>query len=107
MIIALAKFCNCCIKVHIAHSEPLVYQPLTSVVPDCSVNIAFYELGHYRSVLPIDNACNDGDKQLDNINTFIDDEDKQCHHLRDLTSRETLYPRQPRAKIKKLETATF
>ena len=71
MIIALAKFSKCCIKVHIAHSEPLIYQPLTSIVSDCSVNIVFYESGHYRAVLPIDNACNDGDMQLDNINTFI------------------------------------
>ena len=71
MIIALAKFFKCCIKVHIAHSEPLIYQPLTSIVSDCSVNIAFYEPGHYRAVLPIDNACNDSDMQLDNINTFI------------------------------------
>ena len=71
MIIVLAKFSKCYIKVHIAHSEPLVYQPLTSIVSDCSVNIAFYEPGHYRAVLPIDNSCNDGDMKLDNINTFI------------------------------------
>ena len=79
MIIANTKFCYCNIKVHITNSEPLVHQPLKSVVSDCCVNIVFYEPGHYRAVLPIDNACNDGDMQLDNINTFIDDEDK---HLR-------------------------
>ena len=71
MIIALAKLSKCCIKVYIAHSKPLIYQPLTSIVSDCSVNIAFHEPGHYRAILPIDNACNDGDMQLDNINTFI------------------------------------
>ena len=92
MIIALAKFSKCCIKVDTAHSKPLVYQPLTSVVSDCSVNIAFYEPGHYRAVLPIDNACNDGDMQLDNINTFIYDENKQCHHLRDNRSGNFISP---------------
>ena len=47
MIIVLAKFCNCCIKVQIAYSEPLVYQPLTSVVSDYGVNFAFYKSGRY------------------------------------------------------------
>ena len=71
MIIALVKFSKCCIKVHIAHSELLICQPLNSIVSNCSVNIAFYEPGHYRAVLPIDNACNKSDMQLDNISTFI------------------------------------
>jgi hypothetical protein len=52
-ILALANICHRIVVIHLADVAPQPYSPADGDIRGSSVNLAFYEPGHYRAVLPV------------------------------------------------------
>ena len=51
IILAMAEVIHCDIYVYVAYTESLVYKPIRELTEGKLITIAFYEPGHYHTVI--------------------------------------------------------